>query len=569
MPANNKRKLKFGIMCRGTAFLAWESEVLRALISSRIAAPALLIIGDRQKNGRGVFRKALHVNGLLFRTYNWLWVRRRSRALRTVSLERELYHLPTLRPKVIQKGWNFELLRPDDIEEIRRYGLDFILSFDFPSIRGGILDAARFGVWSYRLNNETINGEGAPGFWEISEGETVTGAILQRLIGRLDNDIILFQGFFKTQTTYVGNLDCVYFGMTDWCVRICNEIRLGQLAKFSAESTSTTDPIHRAFNSFKFLQFLAKQAVGYVHDVCWKALFLEMWNVALVEAPIQELFLEGLSKRARWLPLSGAHRFFADPFALIEDGKLSILVEEFDYFIGKGWISALTVQDDFSNWAVSTAIELPQHMSYPYLFKVKDQLYCVPETYQARKVMLFRATRVTGSWELSGTLLHDFAAVDPTLFQHQGLWWLFCTNKETNSESGLYAWYADKFDGPWKPHPLNPLKCDVRSARPGGRPFELDGVLYRPAQDCSRRYGGGVTINRIIKLTPTEFEEEPSARLVPDPCGPCREGLHTVCPAGEVTIIDGKYFRFSVLAAFAKIRLWTARRRRKFPNRAH
>ncbi len=37
----------------------------------------------------------------------------------------------------------------------------------------------------------------------------------------------------------------------------------------------------------------------------------------------------------------------------------------------------------------------------------------------------------------------------------------------------------------------------------------LDGALYRPAQDCSVTYGGAVVINRIDRLTPEEFSEQP------------------------------------------------------------
>src|SRR5213596_456309 len=55
--------------------------------------------------------------------------------------------------------------------------------------------------------------------------------------------------------------------------------------------------------------------------------------------------------------------------------------------------------------------------------------------------------------------------------------------------------------GPWRPHPGNPVKVDVRSSRPAGGPFLFGGNLYRPAQDCSRTYGGGITINRVTHLS--------------------------------------------------------------------
>jgi hypothetical protein len=80
----------------------------------------------------------------------------------------------------------------------------------------------------------------------------------------------------------------------------------------------------------------------------------------------------------------------------------------------------------------------------------------------------------------------------------------------------------------------------VRSARPGGTPFHHDGALYRPAQDCSVTYGGRIVINRVLRLSPTAFEEEPVSTVEPDPDGPFPDGLHTLSSLGNVTLVDGK-----------------------------
>ena len=105
----------------------------------------------------------------------------------------------------------------------------------------------------------------------------------------------------------------------------------------------------------------------------------------------------------------------------------------------------------------------------------------------------------------------------------------------------------------------------MRSSRPAGTPFRIEGALYRPAQDCSRTYGGAVAINRVDELSPTGFEERLVTRLCPDPAGPYPTGLHTICAAGDQTIIDGKRQEFSWLAWLMKLR-WeraTSRRQRE------
>jgi hypothetical protein len=106
------------------------------------------------------------------------------------------------------------------------------------------------------------------------------------------------------------------------------------------------------------------------------------------------------------------------------------------------------------------------------------------------------------------------------------------------------VWWADDLLGDWHPHASNPVKIDVRSARPAGTPFVHDGVLYRPAQDCSRSYGGGVAICRVDALTPTEFREE-VVRVIRSMPNAYRRGTHTLASIGDATLVDGKRLVFT------------------------
>ncbi len=65
------------------------------------------------------------------------------------------------------------------------------------------------------------------------------------------------------------------------------------------------------------------------------------------------------------------------------------------------------------------------------------------------------------------------------------------------------------------------------------------GCLYRPSQDCSRSYGERITLNRVLKLTPEEFEEEQAGSVEPFEDGPYPDGIHTIAGVGEMTVVDG------------------------------
>ncbi len=69
--------------------------------------------------------------------------------------------------------------------------------------------------------------------------------------------------------------------------------------------------------------------------------------------------------------------------------------------------------------------------------------------------------------------------------------------------------------------------------------FARDGVLYRPAQDCSTTYGGAVVINAVVRLDTEWFEERPVDRIAADG-GPYPEGRHTLTHGGGLIAIDGK-----------------------------
>jgi hypothetical protein len=108
----------------------------------------------------------------------------------------------------------------------------------------------------------------------------------------------------------------------------------------------------------------------------------------------------------------------------------------------------------------------------------------------------------------------------------------------------LHIWYSAKLFGPYSPHANNPVKTDIRSSRPSGNPFVLDGKLFRPAQDCSVRSGRRICINHVLKLTPTDFVEEEYTILNPSHISKYRDGMHTFCVSGDTIIVDGKSERF-------------------------
>ena len=64
----------------------------------------------------------------------------------------------------------------------------------------------------------------------------------------------------------------------------------------------------------------------------------------------------------------------------------------------------------------------------------------------------------------------------------------------------------------------------------------MGGRLYRPSQDCSRRYGYGTRINEVVRLSPSEFLEREASFVEPVWTGTC--ATHTYARGDQIVLID-------------------------------
>ncbi len=82
-----------------------------------------------------------------------------------------------------------------------------------------------------------------------------------------------------------------------------------------------------------------------------------------------------------------------------------------------------------------------------------------------------------------------------------------------SSHDCLSIFFSERLEGPWRPHPGNPVKLDPASSRPAGPLQWWEGRLLRPAQNCVKTYGGGVVWCEVEQLEPHAYRETPLALL--------------------------------------------------------
>ena len=434
---------------------------------------------------------------------------------------------------------------------------DFVLRLGSVSIPNHHFPT-RHGVWYFE--HET-SGDLLPFFREVYDGEDVTSAALLGLDARGSGPTILEEGHFRTdRRSYIAGRDRITDSIAAWPGRVCRRLLAGAELDSGARRRGETLEPARPDRQLGFLRFRAAIARRDV-DKAWERFFRHpQWNIGVLNVPVGELLAAGAYADGdiEWFPLDDREGFLADPFGMVRDETLHILCEYFVYREGRGQICSLDYSSVGFMRQLAPALSLPGHTSYPFLLDVSSEIYCVPETSSANEIALFRAIEFPRRWSKVAVLVEDFPGLDPTVFPHNGRWWLLCGRKGVQDDAELWVWHASDLIGPWTPHAQNPVKTDVRGARPAGPPFVHEGVLYRPAQDCSRRYGWRIAVQRVLRLTPTEFAEEPVTLLEAAPQSPFPQGRHTLTSVGDVVLIDGHRFVFVWPVFRAFLRTWGA-----------
>ena len=545
-------------MCRGTVLRAWQARCLAELAKVPAIELALLIIDDRGRSERG----SRSWSTALWDAYNNRYVARRSRALRPVDLTDALELVPSISCRIEKRGRYSEHFLTKDLDAIRSHDLDFVLRFGFGIIRGEILDVPRFGVWSFHHDDEERYRGGPPAFWELANREPVTGAVLQRLTDRLDGGIVLCKGHFRTVAhSYVRNTDEVHLGSAEWPAKVCRDLQAGVADYVNAPPTGSEAPIYRKPTNWRMARFLARLAIRFLGAQVRRLTVADQWNVGIVDEPIRRFVEPAFRPAVEWrAPASDTSKYVADPFGVADGDGYVTLVESYDYRSRIGTID--WVSSDGRPSEQGRALQLDHHASYPFVLQHDGETYCVPQLAGSAGVHIYRAMSFPTHWELAAVCADEVRALDPTIVEHEGQWWLFCTDARDGSLTKLRVWWADALLGPWRPHSGNPVKTDVRSARPAGTPFHHDGALFRPAQDCSRTYGGAVALNRVLELTPTTFREETVNVIEPISDSRYDRGLHTLAAMGERTLVDGKRLVFNRHAALSELRATFRRRER-------
>jgi hypothetical protein len=363
-----------------------------------------------------------------------------------------------------------------------------------------------------------------------------------------ENEVaILREATYKATThSYKNNLAYIQNKTGSWIKGVCADIFAGRAQNLNAgterwEARPAPPPSNRQILKFCFTLFKSR-----VLKVLRGLFQIEQWNIGLINKPIEELIEGETPPNVQWLLAPSKKEFFADPFPIRTD-RLYVLFENYNQVLNKGTISAISLRAEDSQRQISNSLDKAHHLSYPHVFRHDNDVYLVVEECVTNEVALYRSRGFPTQWERVAVLEKNIAAVDATLFQHAGFWWLFYILKEDECSTTLYILYSQKLEGPWLPHGKNPVKSHIVNTRPAGKVFTYRDSLVRPTQDCSESYGGKIVLNKILELSPGEFKEEPLKIISPNKDDKYNKGIHTINGIEDIVIVDGKRYVFSLI----------------------
>lgn len=414
--------------------------------------------------------------------------------------------------------------------------LDLDVVFALGDFDDAMLDGvARCGVWRFYFGAERAAGEALAGFHEVAHGEPLTGSGLKvRLApGRISH--LAYESWSRTDPVSVArNRARLLHKTAEFAYRALREAH--RSGRGWLERCRPSEEPAPAPGNAGVARGLGSIGGRLLRRAFTRALYVEQWFLAF-------RFGHGslpadLAGFTRIVPPKD--RDWADPFVLERSGHYYVFFEELPFATRKGHIAMIEI-DPRGRWSRPVRVlERDYHLSYPFLLEHEGSLYMIPESAQNRSVQLYRCVEFPLRWRLEKVLLEGVRCVDATFHRAADRWWMFANaaaGEGRGFDDELHLFHAGRLFGDWKPHPRNPVKSDARCARPAGRLYRHDGALYRPAQICVPRYGAGLSIHRVQRLTPHEYTERQVQRILPA----SRDGLlglHTVNRAGELTVVD-------------------------------
>ncbi len=206
--------------------------------------------------------------------------------------------------------------------------------------------------------------------------------------------------------------------------------------------------------------------------------------------------------------------FRADPFLLLHNDELYLFYElqrGFDH--GEIYMMKTT---DLKHWSEPIVVlKEPFHLSFPFVFEYKGDVYMIPESEEANQVRLYKGNKDLTSFEFCRVLIEQEREegincnyVDSHLYRKNEKIYLFTSYmKNWEMKQEIYV-TDDLLHGVFERHVCSPICTSHEFGRNGGSIINIKEKIFRVSQDCHKVYGENVSLHEITDINDTVYKEK-------------------------------------------------------------
>ena len=433
-------------------------------------------------------------------------------------------------------NFNRVSLANEDIQKIKSYNLDKIIRTCGFILDGDILNSSKFGILSFH-HGDNNNYRGSPaGFWEIFDKVKKSGFIIQKLDKNLDGGYKLFEGNFKSGITYAHNENILFKNSIFYFQKLLILIFKDRKLPINIPNKIYKKKIFKNPNIFEIFIYIIR-----IYPALFKRLFLKILGNKKIWSVIynDQNFLTP-SNYNKFIKIRNyKNTFLADPFLFKKNNKKFLFGEEYNFKKSKGSIVVYEINESTYN-RIGICLEENFHLSYPYIFKFENNIYMLPETAQINEIRLYKCIDFPMKWKFFKTIKKDIFAVDNMIFFKNNYWWLFTNiaNGHKDRFSNLDIFYSDNpLSDKWIEHDKNPIFVNIEKSRNGGIIIDKNDIFRINQSPSFYEYGYEINLNKIVKLTPENYEEVCIRNIKPD-FKKNLIGIHHLNKIDEVVAMD-------------------------------
>lgn len=211
--------------------------------------------------------------------------------------------------------------------------------------------------------------------------------------------------------------------------------------------------------------------MNFFNKVFYKLFGQDIWRIGIATCDLSLVFDGQLSKqKIKWLDINSNSDYEADPFLFKLHGVYYIAYEDFNYVSGNAKLKCIDL--DGNEYPFFDEINCNVgHKSFPYVFEVEGDLYCLPEEGDRNGIYLYKFNDKLRHFEFFRKILCGDMYVDSFIHHVNNVYYLFTSTINEPFKQRLF--YSNSLLSDFVEHKMSPIANNSRVGRNGGGGFAI------------------------------------------------------------------------------------------------